>query len=116
MGDDPVQKIERGEHLVPQWIGRLWLALVACMVLTAIVMAVRSGGDLAGMLGFLVLTSLVIFVLSAVAYVALYGLSILVEGVEYHRIHCDDSKHFAGMVELHAVTDSRIFQAEASRT
>jgi hypothetical protein len=52
------------------------------------------------MLGFLVLTSLVVFVLSAVAYVALYGLSILLEGVEYHKSHCDDRKHFAGMVDF----------------
>jgi hypothetical protein len=100
MSDEALREIERGEHRVPRWISRLWLALVACMVLTATVMAVRSGGDLAGRLGFLVLTSLVIFVLSAVAYVALYGLSILLEGVDYHKTHCDDSKHFAGMMDF----------------
>jgi hypothetical protein len=100
MGNEPEQEIKRGEHPVPRWISVLWLALVACMVFTAIVMAVRSGGDLAGMLGFLVLSSMIIFVLSAVAYVALYGLSILLEGVDYHKSHCDDSKHFAGMVDF----------------
>jgi hypothetical protein len=100
MSDEALREIERGEHRVPRWISRLWLASVACMVLTAILMAVRSGGDLAGMLGFLVLTSLVVFVLSAVAYVALYGLSILLEGFEYHKSHCDDRKHFAGMVDF----------------
>jgi hypothetical protein len=100
MVDEPLQEIERGEHRVPRWINALWLASVAGLVLTAIVMAVRLGGDFAGMFGFLALSSMFIFALSAVAYFALYGLSILLEGVEYHKVHCDDSKHFAGMVDF----------------
>lgn len=100
MDDEPLEGIKRGEHPVPRWISRLWRALVACMVLTAIVITVRSGGGFAGMVGFLVLSSMIIFALSAVAYVALYGLSILVEGVDYQKRHCDDSKHFAGMMDF----------------
>jgi|SRR5579862_3538960 len=100
MGDEPLQEIERGEHRVPRWINALWLASVAALVLTAIVMAVRLSGDFAGMLGLLVVSSMAIFALSAIVYVALYGLSILLEGIDYHKRHCDDSKHFAGMVDF----------------
>jgi hypothetical protein len=28
------------------------------------------------------------------------GLSILLEGRDYHKTHCDDSKHWAGMVDF----------------
>jgi hypothetical protein len=100
MGDQPLQEIKRGEHRVPRWISMLWLAIVGCLALTAIAMAVRLGGDLAGMLGFLAFSSMAIFVSAAIAYVALYGLSILLEGLDYHKSHCDDSKHFAGMMDF----------------
>jgi hypothetical protein len=100
MGDEPLEEIKRGEHPVPRWINALWLGLVACLVLTSIVMAVRLGDDFAGMIALLVVSSMAIFVVSAVAYVALYGLSILLEGLDYHKAHCDDSKHFAGMVDF----------------
>ncbi len=101
MGDVPMQEIKRGAHSVPRWINMLWLVLVGCMVLTAIGMAIRFGGDFVGVLVLLVVPgSIAIFVLSAVAYVALYGISILLEGIDYHKIHCDDSKHFAGMVDF----------------
>ncbi len=53
-----------------------------------------------GALGFLVASSLIIFALSAVAYFVLYGLSVLLEGVEYHKTHCDDSKHWGGMADF----------------
>ena len=100
MANAPMQEIKRGEHRVPRWISMLWLALVACMVLTAIAMAIRLGGDFAVVLALLVVSSMAIFALSAVAYVALYGLSILLEGIAYHKAHCDDSRHFAGMVDF----------------
>jgi hypothetical protein len=100
MGNEPLQGIERGEHRVPRWISTLWLALVGCMVLASIGIAVRSGGDFVGMFGLLVFGALPIFALSAVVYVALYGFSILLEGLEYHKAHCDDSKHFAGMMDF----------------
>ena len=58
------------------------------------------GDDFVGMVGLVLVSAIPIFSLSAVAYVALYGLSILLEGIEYHKAHCDDSKHFAGMVDF----------------
>jgi hypothetical protein len=64
-------------------------------------MAVRFGDDFVGVIVLLVVPgSIAIFVLSSVAYVALYGLSILLEGLDYHTTHCDDSKHFAGMMDF----------------
>lgn len=78
----------------------LWLALVASMVLASVVLAIRLTCDLMGALGFLVASSLIIFALSAVAYFVLYGLSVLLEGVEYHKTHCDDSKHWGGMADF----------------
>jgi hypothetical protein len=100
MGNEPLQEIKRGEHRVPRWISMLWLAIVASLALTSIVMAVRLGSDLVRTLGFLVISCMAIFALSAFAYLALYGFSILLEGLDYHKAHCDDSKHWAGMVDF----------------
>ena len=85
------------EHRVPRWITTVWLAFVVSLVLTSIVVAVRLNCDVVRALGFLVASSFVIFALSVIAWLPLYGLSILLEGVEYHKNHCDDSKHWAGM-------------------
>ena len=85
------------EHRVPRWITPLWLAFVITLTLAAIVTAVRLGSDLAQAVGFLVVKSIAIFILAAVSWLALYGLSILLEGLEYHKTHCDDSKHWASM-------------------
>jgi hypothetical protein len=100
MSDVPLEDIKRGEHRVPRWITVLWLAFVASLALASIVMAIQSNRDLVGMLGFLAASSILIFMLSVVAYLALYGLSILLEGVHYHKTHCDDSKHSAGMADF----------------
>jgi hypothetical protein len=100
VNDEPLREIKRGEHRVPRWISMLWLAFVACLALTAIVMAVRLGGDLVDILIVLAVSFYVIFALSAIAYFALYGLSVLLEGRDYHKIHCDDSKHWAGMMDF----------------
>jgi hypothetical protein len=100
MDDAALQKINRAEHRVPRWINMLWLAFVVGLTLTSIVVAVRLNCDLVRTLGFLVASSIVIFMLSVVAWLALYGLSILLEGLEYHRTHCDDSKHWGGMADF----------------
>ena len=63
-------------------------------------MAVRLNRDVVRTLGFLVVSSMLIFISSAVSYLALYGLSILLEGLDYHKTHCDDSKHWAGMADF----------------
>jgi len=85
---------------VPRWITVLWLAFAASLALSSMVMAVRLNCDLVRTLGFLAASSIPIFMLSVVAYLALYGLSILLEGLDYHKIHCDDSKHWAGMADF----------------
>jgi hypothetical protein len=100
MNDAPLAENKREEHHVPRWITVLWLAFVISLALTSIIMAIRSDRDLVRTLGFLVASSILIFMLSVVAYLALYGLSILLEGVDYHKTHCDDSKHSAGMADF----------------
>ena len=85
---------------MPRWITVLWLAFVVSLALASIVMAVRVNCVLVRTLGFLAASSIPIFILSAVAYLALYGLSILLEGLDYHKTHCDDSKHSAGMADF----------------
>jgi hypothetical protein len=100
MNDAPLEEIKRGEHRVPRWITVLWLAFVVSLALASIVMAVRLHCDLVRTVGFLAGSSIPIFMLSAVAYFALYGLSILLEGLDYHKTHCDDSKHWAGMADF----------------
>jgi hypothetical protein len=88
------------EHRVPRWIDGLWLAIVAGLILTSIDLAVQSNCGFIQTVGFLAASSFVIFPMSVVAYLLLYGLSILLEGVEYHKTHCDDSKHSAGMADF----------------
>jgi hypothetical protein len=100
MKDPPREEIKRVEYRVPRWITVLWLAFVVSLALASIVMAVRLNCDLVRALGFLVASSVPISSLSAVAYLALYGLSILLEGLDYHKTHCDDSKHGAGMADF----------------
>ena len=70
------------------------------MLLTALLLAIRLKCDVVQTLGFLVASSFAIFAFSVVAGLALYGLSILLEGVEYHKTHCNDSKHWAGMLDF----------------
>jgi hypothetical protein len=100
MNDAPLEEIKREEHRVPRWITVLWLAFVVSLALASIVVAIRSDSDFVRTAGFLAASSILIFMLSAVAYLVLYGLSILLEGVDYHKTHCDDSKHSAGMADF----------------
>jgi hypothetical protein len=100
MSDESRDEVKRGEHRVPRWISVLWLALVGCMVLTSIGIAVRWGDDFVGTVGLVVVSAIPIFAVSAVVYVVLYGFSILLEGIDYHKANCDDSKHFAGMMDF----------------
>jgi len=100
MNDAPLEEIKRGEHRVPRWITVLWLAFVVSLGLASIVMAVRLHCDFVRTFGFLAASSIPIIMLSVVAYLALYGLSILLEGFDYHKTHCDDRKHRAGMADF----------------
>jgi hypothetical protein len=94
------EEIKREEHRVPRWITALWLAFVVSLAVASVVMAFRSNYDFVRTLGFLAASCILIFMLSVVAYLALYGLSILLEGLDYHKTHCDDSKHRAGMADF----------------
>lgn len=76
------------------------LAFVLGLFLASIVMAAGLPGDPVRRLGFLAASCIPISMLSVVAYLALYGLSILLEGIDYHKTHCDDSKHRAGMADF----------------
>ena len=100
MNDPPLEEIKRGEHRVPRWITALWLAFVVSLALASVVMAFHLDCDLVRTLGFLAASCIPIFMLSVVAYLALYGLSLLLEGLDYHKTHCDDSKHRAGMADF----------------
>lgn len=94
------EEIKRAEHRVPRWITVLWVTFVLSLVLGSIVMAAGMHCDPVRTLGFLAASCIPISMLSVVAYVALYGLSILLEGIDYHKAHCDDSKHGAGMADF----------------
>jgi hypothetical protein len=94
------EEIKREEHRVPRWLTALWLAFVISLALASVLMAVRLNYDFVRTLGFLAASCIFTFMLSAVAYLALYGLSILLEGLHYHKTHCDDSKHWAGMADF----------------
>jgi hypothetical protein len=97
MNESLGEEIKREEHRVPRWITALWLAFVVSLALASVVMAVRLNSNLVRTVGFLAASCIPIFMLSVVAYLALYGLSILLEGLDYHKTHCDDSKHYAQM-------------------
>jgi len=88
------------EHRVPRWITTVWLAFVASLILSSIFAAVRLNCDSVRMIGFLVTSLVLICLLSVAAWLAMYGLSMLLEGVEYHKTHCDDSKRWGGMADL----------------
>ncbi len=88
---------KREEHRVPPWITGLWLTFVLILASSAIIIAVRLNCDPVRTLGFLAASSVLIFGLSAGAYFALYGMSILVEGIEYHKSYCEGGKHWASM-------------------
>lgn len=100
MNDRHLEEIKHGEHRVPRWITLLWLAFVVSLAIMSILIAVRLHCDFVRTVGFLAASCIPIFMLSVVAYLALYGLSILLEGLEYHKTHCDDSKHRAGMADF----------------
>lgn len=78
----------------------LWLAFVVGLIVASIVLAALLKGDFVQILGFLVASSIATFMLSAAAWLALYGVSILLEGVEYHKTHCDDRKYWASIADF----------------
>ena len=87
-------------HQVPRWITTIWLSFVVSLILTSIIAAIHLNCDLVWALGLLVVSSVVILLLSVIAWLALYGLSILLEGIDHHKAHCDDSKYWGGMADI----------------
>jgi uncharacterized membrane protein len=78
----------------------LWLLLVFSLTLSLVVVGVRRGYDFVQTLGFLMANFGSIFGLAVVAGLALYGLSILLEGPRVHKSHCDDDDHSGDMANL----------------
>jgi hypothetical protein len=88
------------KHRVPRWINALWLALVFGEILFCVIVAARRGCDFVGVLGFLAASFALVFWIAVLSGLALYGLSILVEGVEFHKSHCDRDDHSGDMANL----------------
>jgi ABC-type uncharacterized transport system permease subunit len=94
------ETVKRGEHRIPRWINLLWLAIIVGLALASIVLAIQLCFDIEEIVGFLFVSFIVIFFVALIVGLALYGLSIVLEGVEYHKTHCDDSKHYAGLLDF----------------
>jgi hypothetical protein len=78
----------------------LWLVFVCGVTFWFIVVAVRRGCNFVETLGFLIANFGSIFGLAVVAGLALYGLSILMEGPKAHKSHSGDDDHSGDMANL----------------
>ena len=88
------------KHRVPRWINALWLILVFSEILLFALVAVRGGCDFVQVVGFVAASFGAIFGIAVIAGLALYGLSILLEGLEFHRSHCGKEDHSGDMANL----------------
>jgi len=88
------------KHRIPRWINLLWLVLVFGEMSFFAVAAVRRGCDFVQTIGFLFSNFGLIFGIAVIAGLALYGVSILLEGLEFHRSHCDKDDHSGDMANL----------------
>ena len=84
-----------GKHQVPTWMNVCWLLFVCCLVFSVMLLAILRGYDFAQSVGFLTINFGMIFCLALLAGLALYGLSILLEGVKFHRSNCQDDDNSA---------------------
>ncbi len=67
-----------------------WVLFVFSLTTSLVLTAVRRGYDFTQTLGFLTVKFGMMFTLALLPGLALYGLSILLEGVKVHRSNCDD--------------------------
>ena len=67
-----------------------WLLFVFSLVFSLILLAIVRGFDFVQTVGFLAMNFIMIFCLALLAGLALYGLSILLEGVKFHRSNCEE--------------------------
>lgn len=78
----------------------VWLVFVFGVMLAFLGVAIRRGYDFVQTVGFLFGNSGLIFGLAVAAGLALYGLSILLEGIDVHKSHDDDNDHSGDMANL----------------
>jgi hypothetical protein len=88
------------KHRVPRWINVLWLVFVFGLTFSFVGLAVWRGYDFVQTLGFLAANFGVIFSLAIVAGLALYGLSILLEGQKVHKSCGGEDDHSGDMANL----------------
>ena len=88
------------KHRVPPWINGLWLAFVLAEIAFCVVVALRRGCGFVQATGFLMASFGLIFMIAVAAGLALYGLSILLEGIEFHKSQCDEDDHSGDMANL----------------
>ena len=78
----------------------LWVVFVSSLTFSFVVVALRRGYDFVQTLGFLMANFGSIFGLAVVAGLALYGLSILLEGTKAHKSRNGDDDHSGGIANL----------------
>jgi len=78
----------------------VWLVFVFGVTLAFLGVAVRRGYDFVQTVRFLFGNSGLIFGLAVAAGLALYGLSILLEGIDVHKSYDDDNDHSGDMANL----------------
>ena len=78
----------------------LWLMFVFSLTFSFGITAVHRGCDFVQSIGFLLAHFGSIFGLAVVAGLALYGLSILLEGIKVHKSHSGDDDHSGDMANL----------------
>jgi hypothetical protein len=88
------------EHRIPRWMNVVWLVFFFGLTFSFLVVAIRRGYDFVQTVGFLFGNFSLIFGLAVIAGLALYGLSILLEGIDVHRSHDDDNDHSGDMANL----------------
>jgi hypothetical protein len=88
------------KHQIPRWMNVVWLVLVFGLTFSFLGVAIRRGYDFVQTLGFLFGNGSLIFLFSVVAGLALYGLSILLEGIDVHKSHDDDNDQSGDMANL----------------
>jgi len=78
----------------------LWLAFVFGLTFWFVGVAIHHGYDFVQTVGFLVANFGLIFGLAVAVGLALYGLSILLEGLNVHKSHSGDDDHSGDMANL----------------
>ena len=87
-------------HRIPRWMNVLWLVFVFGLTFSFMGVAIHRGYDFVQTVGFLVANFGSIFGLAVVVGLALYGLSILLEGWKAHKSHSGDDDHSGDMANL----------------